>query len=516
MKFRIFTRGDVDGFFGLMLDNLIQILVLSGLCIGLGGMSPEFLATRVLPGVAISLLFGNILYALQAFRLAKSSSREDVTALPYGINTVSLFAFFFFVIFPIYKATGDSIAAWKVGLLASFTSGLIEIAGSFVADKIRKNTPRAALLSALAGIAITFISMDFLVRTFQNPMVAFLPFSVLLLQYFGKFQFPFHIPGGLISIALGIFLAYVTPYFGFPDITKPFPSWDFHLYLPLPALQELWETLSYANFLAYFAVIFPMGIFNVIGSLQNIESAEASGDSYSTRNSLLINGSGTLLGAFFGSPFPTTIYIGHPGWKALGAKHGYSILNGLFITGVILLGGVSILESLIPIEAGMGIVLWIGIVIAAQCFQSVPSHHAPAVVVGLLPALAGWAVLLLQNAFNYLQGDLSQVDLNAPLFPYPLGGILALSQGFLVSSMVWASIVVQILDSQWRGAGIWALVGALLSLFGCLHSFSLIGNSVQGSFSFPGNLNFVWSYLLLSVFFFLVSLSSRKVSTGPV
>ena len=119
-----------------------------------------------------------------------------------------------------------------------------------------------------------------------------------------------------------------------------------------------------------------MGLFNVIGSLQNIESAEAAGDSYPTQSSLAVNGIGTLAASLFGSCFPTTIYIGHPGWKAMGARAGYSILNGAFITLVCLTGSLSYIAWAVPIDAGMAIVLWIGIVIAAQAFQETPRQHA--------------------------------------------------------------------------------------------------------------------------------------------
>ena len=51
----------------------------------------------------------------------------------------------------------------------------------------------------------------------------------------------------------------------------------------------------------------------------------------------------------------------------------------------------------VPIDAGMAIVLWIGIVITAQAFQATPRAHAPAVVVGLLPGVAAWGALLAKN-----------------------------------------------------------------------------------------------------------------------
>ncbi len=523
MNYFTITRGDVDGFFGLMVDNLIQLLVLTGLCVGLCGFPIAFVTAVVLPGAAVSLLVGNFFYSWQAYKLGQKTGRTDVTALPYGINTVSLFAFVFFVMFPVYQATNDYKAAWKAGLLASLISGLIEFLGSFIADRIRKSTPRAALLSALAGIAITFISMDFLLKTFEYPLVAFLPLGIILLQYFGKVKFPFGIPGGFLSVLVGILLAFLSKFLGAPIFVEEGlekGSATVGFYLPVFSLLDIWDVLSFENIKLYLAVILPMGIFNVIGSLQNIESAEASGDHFDTKSSLLVNGVGTLVGTLFGSPFPTTIYIGHPGWKGLGAKHGYSVLNGIFITIICLFGLMGILQAIIPIEAGMAIVLWIGIVIAAQAFQVTPKHHAPAVVVGLLPAFAGWAVLIFQSVFFYLDGklqgilkevgaksthhfSLSDISVHEPFLPYALGGVISLSQGFLLSSMVWAAIVVFLLEREFLKSAIWSAVGMILSFFGIIHSYKLAGNAILNEFSPLGHFEFPLAYLLLSLLFLL-------------
>ena len=130
-----------------------------------------------------------------------------------------------------------------------------------------------------------------------------------------------------------------------------------------------------------------------MGSLQNLESAEAAGDRYPTAPCLAVNGIGTLVAASCGSCFPTTIYIGHPGWKEMGARIGYSWLNGLVMGLLCLSGTVGLLTYFIPIDAGMAIVLWIGIVIVTQSFTATPKAHAPAVVIGLLPGIASWGAL---------------------------------------------------------------------------------------------------------------------------
>ncbi len=339
---RWMTRGDVDGFFGLALDNLVQLLVIDALCRGVLGFPMELVYGRILPGAAVSLLVGNLFYARQALHLARKTGRTDVCALPYGINTVSLFAYVFLVMLPAKLAAEAAGAAdparvaWQAGLLACVGSGLIELAGSVVAERIRKSTPRAALLSTLAGIALTFISLGFLFRTYARPIVGLTTLAIVMLVYFGRVRFKGGLPGGLVAVGLGTAIAWISglaPVGAAPQSTLAF-------YPPILLFTDLFAAMR-GNWLVYLSVIVPMGLFNVIGSLQNIESAEAAGDSYPTRPALAVNGLGTLAAALFGSCFPTTIYIGHPGWKALGARAGYSILNAAFFTVVCFSGALA-------------------------------------------------------------------------------------------------------------------------------------------------------------------------------
>lgn len=520
-KVRWFVPGDVDGFFGLMVDNLIQILVLIQLCKFVCGFPEEFIYGTVLPGAAISLLAGNLYYSWQAARVAEKEGREDVTALPYGINTVSLFTFIFFVMFPVYQKTGDYKIAWQVGLMASFLSGVIEFLGSFVADWIRRVTPRAALLAALAGIAITFISMDFLIRTYNNPLVAFIPLAIILAQYFGKLKFPFRIPAGLVAVIMGTIIAWLSGYWTTPMMNKAALSDSVNhigFYYPKLTLGELFSGLTWENIKEYTAFILPMGIMNVIGSLQNIESAEAAGDKFDTRESLVVNGVGTILGSFLGSPFPTTIYIGHPGWKGMGARIGYSIWNGAFMTIMCIFGLMGVLSALVPIEAGMPILLWIGIIIGAQAFETTPKAHAPAIIFGLFPAIAGWGMLLVQSAFRYGNGQLTSVLAGTTLenpptillgavppgaLPFQMHGLISLSQGFLLTSMIWAALTVAVLERRFHITAYWCLAGAFLSAVGLIHSYELMGNEILGNYNFPASKDFFIAYLMLGIFFFV-------------
>jgi AGZA family xanthine/uracil permease-like MFS transporter len=475
-----FVRADVDGFFGLALDNLVQLLVIVGLCGQVLGFSGDLIYRHILPGAAVSVLVGNIFYAYQAKRLAAATGRNDICALPYGINTVSLFAYVFLVMLPAKLAAAASGAenpeaiAWQAGLLACFGSGLIELVGAFVVDKLRKATPRAALLSTLSGIALTFISLGFLFRAYAHPVVGLVTLAVILLVYFGRLRFRGNIPGGLMAVLLGVVLSWLM---GLAPVGA-LPENDVSWYWPIPVIGDLMSALTSAQSLSYVSVIVPMGLFNVIGSLQNIESAEAAGDSYPTRPSLAVNGLGTLLASLFGSCFPTTIYIGHPGWKAMGARAGYSILNGAFITLICLTGSLSYIAWAIPIDAGMAIVLWIGIVIAAQAFQETPKHHAPAVVMGLLPGIAAWGAFMAKSGVRAADygGEPMPAFTESMLARFQqadiwIGGAFALEQGFIFTAMILAAMTVTIIERDFIKAALWSGAAALLSALGLIHSY---------------------------------------------
>jgi adenine/guanine/hypoxanthine permease len=479
VRMRWLIRGDVDGFFGLALDNLVQLLVLTALCKTVLGFPDALVFGRVLPGAAVSLLVGNLFYAWQAMSLGRATGRTDVCALPYGINTVSLFAYVFLVMLPAKlaaEAAGDpdpARIAWHAGLVACFGSGVIELLGSTVAGRIRKSTPRAALLSTLAGIALTFIALGFLFRTYTRPVIGLGTLAVIFVVYFGRVTFKGGLPGGFVAVALGVAFAWLTGLA--PTGPTPGPA---ALHLPIPVVHELLAALRGHYLLSYFSVILPMGLFATIGSLQNIESASAAGDEYPVRSSLAVNGLGTLAACAFGSCFPTTLYIGHPGWKAMGARAGYSVLSGVFMSLVCFTGTLGWIAWAVPIDAGMAIVLWIGIVISAQAFQATPRRHAPAVVVGLLPSIAAWGAFMAKAGLRAGgMGSPGGQPFSAKLLPIFertdiwFDGALRLEQGFILSSMILAAVTVAVIERGFLQAALWCLGGAALSALGLMHSY---------------------------------------------
>lgn len=506
-----FARGDLDGFFGLFIDNLLLILLIVVLGPSVCGFTAELIETRILPGVAVSVVFGNLFYAWQARRLAMASGRDDVTALPYGINAVSLLAFIFLVMGPVYRATGDALLAWQVGLFACLLNAVMELLGAFLVDGLRRHTPRAALLSALAGIALTFIAMGFVFRVFAAPALALLPMLLLLAVYGGQLRLPWNIPGGLFALGVGVVLGWSLRGLG---VIEPAPAAlpvSLGGYLPRSSLPEMLALIDSPLGWGHLSVILPMGLLNIIGSLQNLESAEAAGDRYETRPSLLANGIGSLVAAAFGSAFPTTIYIGHPAWKRMGARAGYSILNAAVIAPLCLTGAYTLVLKWLPIEATLGILVWVGLIITAQAFQDTPRRHALAVAIGMVPALAAWALLLLETTLRAAGSTLLST---LPRFgdDLPVRGLIALSQGFVFSSMLLAAMLASLIDRRFDRAAVWATAAALLSFTGLIHAYRLTEEGVQNAFGLNVAPPFTAVYLASAGLFWVAHLWSRRTA----
>ena len=490
-----FVRGDLDGFFALGLDSLINLLLMSGFCLGLMGFSPDLFYGKVLPGMVVGVVVGNLFYAWQAIQLGRREGRDDACAIPFGINLITVVVYSLLVMFPTQQAAladgfskekADEIA-WLAGIGACLGSGLIEFLGAFVVRHLKRVTPLAAMLAALAGIGVFFIAMDFMFRAWTFPLIGMTTLAIALLIYFGGVRFKLGLPGGLVLVAVGASIAWGLHWAGMPSPISSQPA-DFSqlgLHLPTPVLGSVWASAAYL--LPLFSIIVPMGLINVVGSMQCLTSAEVAGDSYDVKTSLAVNGATTLLAACFGSPYPTTVYIGHPGWKVMGARAGYSTLNAVFVTVICFTGTLSVVARVIPVEAGMAILIWIGITMGAQAFGAVQRKHIPAVIVGLFPAIAGYCALVAKNVLGgtgvgtvenpYRPELIEQIAARRNFFAE---GMFALDQGYFFSCLILAAATVCIIDQKFRQAALWFIVGAVFSALGLIHTFGYITGDIVG------------------------------------
>src|SRR5216684_2541541 len=396
---RWWVPGDWNGFFGLFTNVVLNVIVLTGLCLHVVNLPADIVYGRILPALGIALPLGNLYYAYLAWRLAKSEGRDDVTAMPYGPSVPHMFIVVFLIMLPIYLKTHDPVLAWQSGLVWCLVIGAIVLLGAFVGPTVRKYTPRAAMLGTLAGISIAFISMRPAFLGWEDPWLFMLSLTIVLVSWMAGIRLPYGLPGGLAAVVLGTALAWLAKLLHLDDLMQPAEVvsalGQFGLRLAYPS-TDFAKALGDIGPLLVTAV--PLGIYNFTEGMNNVESASAAGDDYSLRQILLADGIGACVGAFLGSPFPPAVYIGHPGWKAVGGRIGYSLATGICVALVCWLGLAGLLLAIIPLVAILPILLYIGLVIGAQAFQASPARHAPAVVLALLPNIANWGQSQVETA----------------------------------------------------------------------------------------------------------------------
>src|ERR1700704_490331 len=213
-KPKVWVPGDWNAFFGFGTNILVNMLTLTALLRYVLKMPDDLVFGRILPATGLMLFLSTLYYAWLAYRLAKSSGRSDVCALPSGISVPHMFIVVFVIMLPIAAKTGDPIKGWEAGLTWVFVQSFVLMAGGFVAPIIRRITPRAALLGALAGVSIAFISMRPALEMYMTPVIGIVCFAILMVSWFGGFKYPRGIPAGLVAIAAGMLIAWGSNIFG--------------------------------------------------------------------------------------------------------------------------------------------------------------------------------------------------------------------------------------------------------------------------------------------------------------
>jgi AGZA family xanthine/uracil permease-like MFS transporter len=518
---RWWVPGDWNGFFGLFTNVLLNVIVLTTLCLFVVNLPGDVVYGRILPALGIALPIGNLYYAYLAWRLARQEGRNDVTAMPYGPSVPHMFIVVFVIMLPIYlqnsAAMGEAEAAllaWRAGLAWAFIIGIIVLIGVFVGPAIRRLTPRAAMLGTLAGISIAFIAMRPAFQMWEVPWIAFVSLGIVLISWTANVRLPGGVPGGLAAVIVGAAIgwaAYALGWTAIVDADRVAASLDqFGLYLPIPG-GEVFEALTSDQIWLLLATAIPLGIYNFTEAMNNVESASAAGDNYDLRHILAADGLGAVVGSILGSPFPPAVYIGHPGWKAVGGRIGYSLATGIIIALVCFLGLTALLLEVIPLVAILPILLYIGLVIGAQAFTASPGRHAAAVVLAIIPNIAAWGKTQVDGSLAAAGTDAATLGAqtlgNAGLV---YQGMALLAGGAVLAGLVLGSIAVFIIDRDFTKAAIYSAVGAVLSFFGLIHAERLDLWPDQ----FP---QVALGYALLAVICYVVGMREQSVGTarGP-
>jgi AGZA family xanthine/uracil permease-like MFS transporter len=465
-KNALFALGDINAFFGLMLDNMSDLVIMSGVLIGVFGLPRDLVLSRMLPGSAVGVLVGDLLYSWLAWRLARKTGRSDVTAMPLGLDTPSTFGMAFGVIGPCYLATKDPQLTWQVAMATIVLMGLFKIAVSFCGPALRRVVPRAALLGSIAAVALLLIAYLPFLKLFASPVVGLLSLGIVFISLLARFRLPLRLPGALAGILCGTLAYYLLGYLGLlPGGAHPVlspPSLGF--FLPLPSLEFL---PGLPRALGYLPLAIPFALATVVGGVDVTESAAVAGDDYHTRDILLVEGVATLLAGLCGGVIQSCPYIGHPAYKEMGGRSGYTIATGLFIGLGAVFGYLSFFVGLLPEAAVAPILIFIGIEITAQAFEATPRRHFRAIVISFIPVIA----CLISIEYGQLLGALgkSAADLSGEM----LSGYQAttiLGNGFIITALLWGTAFSNVLDHKPGRAALWLLLCALFSLCGIIHS----------------------------------------------
>jgi len=249
--------------------------------------------------------------------------------------------------------------------------------------------------------------------------------------------------------------------------------------VPLPAFDHIFSGFQYLGIILVTAI--PFGIYDLVEAMDNVESAEAAGDEYPTTRVLTADGVISLIGCLMGNPFINAVYIGHPGWKAMGGRLGYSAATGLVIIALTCFGVISLMLSVIPVIAILPILLYIGMLIGSQAFQETPPSHAPAIVLALVPQIAAWALTQVDGALGAAGTSAAALGIDKLAQVGVLyHGLAVLGGGATLTAIVLGSVAVFIIERNFIKAAAFAAMGAVLTFFGLMHSEAIgIGQSPE-------------------------------------
>ena len=474
------AKGDVNAFFGLMLDNISNMILMASLLVTVFHFPAEFVLTRMIPGTAVGVLVGDLIYTAMAFRLARRAGRADVTAMPLGLDTPSTFGVVFLILGPAYldatsrRGLDPNAAArhaWFLGIAMLVASGVFKLACALFSGAIRRAIPRAGLLGSLAAIALVLIAFLPLLDIVAYPIAGFAALAVILATLTARWQLPGQIPGALAAVVLGCLVYYgmnlvgLGPGFG---AEGGLPTQPFRAVLPMPVAEWLvWCQAAWREAISYLPVAMPLALATVVGGIDCVESASAAGDEYPTGPIIAAEGIATLAGGLFGGVIQSTPYIGHPAYKAMGARAAYTLATALFVGSAGVFGYFGWIFCLIPKVVIFPILIFVGLEITAQSFRATPVRHYPALALACVPTLA-YLVLIPLNSLFQQSGK--------PFHEYPaqdqhtLQTLTILANGFIVTSLLWATGLAKIIEGRMRpAAATFALAGAF-ALFGVIHS----------------------------------------------
>ncbi len=455
--------GEITAFLALFLDNLGVLIFLSSILMFTFNYPADIILTRMIPGTAVGVFIGDLVYTYLAIRLRKKTGRNDVTAMPLGIDTPTSIGLVYAVLGPAYIATHDAELTWHIGIAALFMIGIVKVITSFFGSWVQRIIPTAGLLGSIAGVGLLLLGFLPLIEIFNEVVVGMVAMGIIFAVLLGKMQLPGRIPGVLIAVLLGTAIHLILGYNGYIPEFKA-PTFEMTICLPVFSVSFL-KTLPQS--IQYLPIAIPFGIMTIIGGINNTESARLAGDKYRTRDILLTEAFTSLIAAFFGGVAQTTPYIGHPAYKKMGATYWYTLLTALLIGIGSLIGLLSVIVGFIPRAVLAPIFIYIGFEIVHQAYKEAPESHSQAVSLSFMPVIANLIIIILGQFLGAMAITPEMLPMRLQVLHQSL---TVLSNGFIITALLWGSMLAFMIDRKPRLAALCTLTCAILTPFGIIHS----------------------------------------------
>ena len=495
--------GEITAFLALFLDNLGVLIFVSSILMLTFNYPADIILTRMIPGTAIGVFFGDLVYTYLAIRLRKKTGRKDVTAMPLGLDTPSSIGLVYAVLGPAYIATHDAELTWHIGMATLFMIGIVKVITSFFGGWVQRIIPTAGLLGSLAGVGLLLLGFLPLIEIFNEVVAGMVALGIIFAVLLGRMQLPGRIPGVLMAVILGTAIHFILGYNGYIPEFKP-PSFEMSLCLPVFSISFLTKL---PQSIQYLPLAIPFGIMTIIGGINNTESARLAGDKYRTRDILLTEAFTSLIAAFFGGVAQTTPYIGHPAYKKMGATYWYTFLTALFVGIASVIGLLSLIVSLIPRAVLAPIFIFIGFEIVHQAYKESPEAHSPAVSLSFMPVIANLIIIILGQFLGAMALTVDMLPMRLQVMHQTL---TVLSNGFILTALLWGSMLAFLIDCRPRLAALCTLCCALFTLFGFIHSVMPSGE-IYLPWAIASHTHYMiaLAYVLISIIYLTLTGKSR-------
>ena len=466
IKNNYFGKGEWEAYFGLFGDVFSKIAAIVGVLYFVEGFPVEIVMGKMLPGIGVGSIAGCLIYFFEAYFLGKKENRKDVTALPFGVSSTQVFAWIFLIIVPIYHQTGDALKAWQIAIAACCLGGFIEIAGGFVSSLLVRYIPNSALMGNMAAGALVWLSFNGFITVFQAPVISVVPLFLIILAFKMKKPIIRKVPNTFLILFIGAVLAWATGYCNLDSLRES--AGLFNFYPPSLSLTDIFR--GFGEIGPYLSIIVPLQIANFISTMQAVQSAAMSGDRYPVKRSMILDGVTTVISSFTGSPFPTSVYYGHPGWKKIGTRSGYTLLMAVtYLT--CFFGLPLIILEIIPYEVIIILLVFVGLTVSSEVVDNLEKEYSSVIFISLFPILAQYICNIIDDVLNVAGTSVDKIGLDKFTdASVMVSAFQVLSYGAFASSLLYAAWMAYIYRRRFMMAGLTAFLLSILSAVGFIHS----------------------------------------------